>query len=317
MKRLFTSVVVTVCALSALQSARAQGLIWQLPKDPKDVNFTVEYKGTYKLYAPTVDKKDFVPETEAYKWTRFITIRSLKQEKGYYLGKEVPCRWLEISVKTGTEDKNLNPAVDPGKAGQRVYKVLVPESRIFGKPKDENNIFVSLLPVATTADGKPRGYRLIGGLSKEKEADGTVTPKIIGSPEALTVPAVQIYPMISLLQHYRNLTEQPDDAEMVSVGRRRAPAPNFTPETISGDQFTKYTASRKVESRTTRSLNSAVIYQSDRIPTGLLKWTVTIINMKKDTGQTTSEFTNASKIVCDMKVTQISYGDAAAEIVDF
>jgi len=290
---LFCAAVLTcLCAVAPERQAAAQGLIWQLPKDE---NFSVLYEGTYtQKDAPDADGVEKQPIV----WTRHLMVKSLGREKGIYRGREVGCRWIELIVRTGEYDSNRQgDPIDTGPAGKRVYRVLIPESRIIGDTQDAQTIFVSLLPIAETADGKIQGVKKIG------QSD----------PVRMKVPVLQVYPILSLLHHYRTLTPATGTSTF-TIEERRAPQTQYAKRTLTTDEYQQYTAERHVESRTRRATNNAVLFRSAEVPTGLLSWEVTVLHEGKDAGQGRDEFQTITEITTKLKVTKISYGDAQSEL---
>ena len=274
-----------------LQAAHAQGLIWRLSKEE---NFSVLYQ--------TQQPPGGNAEAANGRWTRELQVKSLKREKGYFNGEEVDCRWLEFVLRMGEYDSNRQgDPIDTGPAGRRIFKVLVPESRIVGKTRDADGIFVSMIPVATTQDGKIQGFKQIGR----------------SAPVRMKVPVLQVYPLLTLLHHYQTLTLQPGQKSF-QIGVRRAPQTRYTPQTLSPDQYKKYTAQRLIESRTRQVTNRAVISlcEPDRVPTGLLAWEVTVTHKAKDAGQKRSEFQKVAEVTSRMVAKEISYGDAQSLLPD-
>ena len=157
----------------------AQGLIWSLPEQE---GTWVRYEGEYKQveFRPGVATGD-----QTFNWRRNVTIKSLvtpdAHKTAMYRGKQVTCRWIEIKVETG---KPGEQGLDTGPGGARLYKVLIPEARIFGtlinnNSVDADGIPVSFLPII-------RGYRKLGNRKEEQ----------------IKTKVLQIYPAISLLKHY-------------------------------------------------------------------------------------------------------------------
>ena len=176
-RRMFLGMVVFTLLFFAAsrRTASAQGLIWKLPAEEK---CTVVFEGKLKQTEKTDDAGPPII------WSRKLIIKSLKKMKGYYDNKEVDCRLLEISVITG---ENIDGQIETGPAGKRIYKILVPESKIVGDTVDADKIFVSMIPIARNRKGEIMGIRKIGNAKQQR----------------IKSPALQVYPILTLLRHYR------------------------------------------------------------------------------------------------------------------
>ena len=244
---------------ASVGSAQAQGLIWTLPPDGSEVR----YEGTYSY----VDRRPGSSVGEIDPWIKHLWIRSVGAKMAEYKGETVPCRWIEIKVVTGrvTED-----GLDPGPAGARLYKILVPETAVVGKLVDDEQIPVSMIPIVV-------GYRKFG--------DGPVM--------SITSKVLQVYPLISLLQHYKQLKSETGQAE--------------NPGIRLGDvQAVEYTGEMKVESRRSRSHNTGVLWRSRDVPFGVAKWTVKILLEAKGEAESRSEFKPVSEITVEMQAHEIA-----------
>jgi len=172
----FTRLIVLtgLLALGFCETARAQGLILNLPKD-----------GAWVRFEGTVKQVEFRPEAPegdiSMEWIEHLTIKSVGREEAVHNGKKVPCRWVEIKVLTG---KPSESGVEPGPVGERIYKVLVPEERVIGEVADAEKIPFSYLDIV-------KGFRKMGG---------TVTPIPVGSRG--TEGVFQVYPLVGPLMHY-------------------------------------------------------------------------------------------------------------------
>ena len=236
--------------LSAALPAHAQGLVWSLPEDGD----WVRYEGTYSqlVRRPNSPQGDLQLE-----WRRYLTIKSVGEEMAEYNGEMQPCRWLEFKTETG---KTTEGVLDAGPGGIRMYKVLVPESAIRGTVNepvgDGRELFVSYLPVV-------KGYRRLGDEPAQEMESGVF----------------QIYPLVSLMRHYRNLAPEGDQLS-VSV-----PAGDVQAQLYKGD-LTMETTSR-------RSSNSCDLYRSDEIPFGVARWEATTTAETKGTIDLRSAFEEA------------------------
>jgi hypothetical protein len=262
-----------VVCLSSL-SAQAQGLIWKLPP----VGHWVKYEGTFKQYETQFDSGDGEPLT----WSRHMWIKSLDAEQAEFKGRTVECRWVEIKIQTGGTSA---AGVDTGRVGERIYKVLIPEESVIGHWRDSENIPVEYLPIV-------KGYRKI--------SDVDATPKVI------TTPMLQVFPMVSLVRHYKDMTRS-ETPENVKIGTGNGP---------KDLPCTKLTGSIQQESKTRRILHETTLFRSDDddVPFGLAKWTVKITQDEKGSVEPRTEFENATEITVEMTA-QDSGVDATSDLV--
>lgn len=257
-------------------TASAQGLIWKLPED----GTWVEYEGEYSQidFRPNSAQGDLKPEP----WKRLLKISSVGQEMAEYNGKMQQCRWIELDVVTG----RLNAGViDPGPAGSRIYKVLVPESKVISNTTDQDGIPVSIIPIV-------KGYRKIG------EGDVKLIPLDKDSKSGV----LQIYPVISLLRHYKTLdsaSDQPVDAE---IG-----IPDVTAKRSSSIY--------KMESLFNRSTHTAAIWRSDDVPFGLARWEVKVLREEKGSTEPRTAFNKVSEFSIKMKARETG-SDAQSKIAE-
>ena len=172
--RVQTAFLGLAIAISGVQSASAQGLIWELPEDGKSIH----YSGTYKH---TEERPDSSEGALTLQWDRQLWIKSVGTETARFKGQEVPCRWIEIKVVTG---KPTDEGIDPGLVGARVYKVLVPEPAIRGQLLDDQQIPVAAIPII-------RGFRRFG------ESD----------VKAIESGILQVYPLITFIPHLRAMDQ--------------------------------------------------------------------------------------------------------------
>jgi len=263
----------------------AQGLLWKLPSD---VNFSIEYYGTFTQKDISAGVAGAAPKPIV--WQREIIVKSLKQEQGYYNGQAVKCRWIEISVRTG---ELFEGDIDTGPAGKRVYKVLVPQSKVVNSTVDSDKIFVSMIPIARDKDGKIMGVKKIGN-SKAKR---------------ITSPVLQVYPILTLLQHYRSLKPVPA-VEAITIAKQQ----------VSSDNYKKFTASRVIESRSSRSESTATLYFVDNpqlVPTRLAKWKVIVVHKSKDASQNRdSAFKPTIEFTVEMTARTVTRGNVTSDLPD-
>ena len=247
--------------------ASAQGLIWSLPEDGS----WVRYEGTYTIVKARPDSDDGDLEL---KWSRRLTISSVGSETRTVDGKETACRWVELKLETG---RSTAEGVDTGKFGTRVYKVLIPENRVIGKIVDEDDIPVTFLPIV-------EGYRKMG--------DRPV--------KAVKGKVLNIYPMISLLAHYRDFKQTGEKADSIDV-----PLGAVSARTFQGKQI--------VKTRISRSSNTAELALSDEVPFGPAKWTVTVIREEKDAVAEADAYQKTSTTTISMEAVEKGSG-ARSEI---
>jgi hypothetical protein len=263
---LLAGFAVVGCGWAAPNAAFAQGLLWNLPPD----GTWVRYEGEYT----EVNTRETVEENETLQWVRHVWLKSVGQTEAEYNGKMVSCRWIEIKVITGKESDGV---LDPGPVGASIYKVLVPESEVTGRVVDEDEIVVSFIPIV-------QGWKVLGQ----------------GEPQPLSGQVLQIYPVVSLLMHYRALepvSASPVDPE-VGIGP-------ITAEHVKGVS--------EMENRSFRSTNTGELWRSDEVPFGLARWSVTITREEKSASQPRSEFQLRSRITESMKA-QETGTDAQSEL---
>ena len=256
--------LLTGLVLTFAGSAQAQGLIWSLPEDGK----WVRYEGTY---TQTVKRPESTQGDLTLTWRRYLTIKSVGREEREYQGKSQACRWIEIKTETG---KTTEGVLDAGPGGIRMYKLLVPESAIQGQISqtvgEGREIFNAFIPAV-------EGYRRIGDEPAQK----------------LTAGVFQLYPLVSLLRHYRQL----DAGEPSNV---TVPAGSF--------QSTNYSGQMVMETPGYRSTNSCVMNRSDEFPFGVVKWTATTKDETKGTAEERSAFTESVTLTEEMQAVSIGEG---------
>ena len=257
-----------VC-LVVSQSASAQGIIWNLPEDGSLVHYEGEYHQR-EVQPGSIDLE--------MKWNRRLTIKSVGKEDAEYRGQTVPCRWIEMKLQTGRPDEQT-ATIATGTVGERIYKVLVPESAVIGQTRDSEGLPVTYLPIV-------RGYRKIN----TKDA----------TPKEITSKVLQIYPIISLVRHYRRMTRG-NVPESVLVGQEKV-------------DTTKRTGKFVQESRNDRVTHESSLYLSESVPFGLAKWSVKITQEAKGEVEPRSEFQFVSEITVDMTARRIE-GNARSELV--
>ena len=260
------------CVIATLSNTvQAQGLLWSLPPD----GHFVQFEGKFT-------QRDEQPETDAgnvtVEWLRQISIKSVGKEDALFNGKMVPCRWIEFKSVTG---KQSEAGIDagPNQEGVRIYKVLIPEHAIVGRVAqdgsvtDDDTIPISVIPIV-------RGVRKVAG----------------NQPTPLRGRALQIYPMISMLLHYPKLET---DGEEPALGTILTPA---AAPLFQGGNSKKDNGRLVMESRTSRSTNTAQLWLSKDVPFGIAKWTITMVRETKETSDMRDAFAIASTVTIEMSV---------------
>lgn len=251
-----------VCVLAVIVcpgDVFAQGLLFNLPDDGSGV----EYEGT-------LTQADGPNDQNPLSWSCELSIKSVGKEQAEYNGTLQACRWIEIKTLTG---KSGAAGIDPGPVGSRIYKILVPESRIIGDWQDSDGIPNDMIPIV-------RGFRRLG----EEEI------------QPISTPALRIYPTISMLTAYK-------EPEVVAT--------SDVPETlVQGRSFTakRMRGKMTMESHKVRSTNQAEFWVADDIPFGLARWIVTISTDVKDSAAPISEFKPLIVKKMDMKLRRIRTG---------
>ena len=268
--RLVGSIVLALCFMAS--AASAQGLLWKLPEGEKT---WCRYEGTYQQ---TVRRPGSTEGDLKLEWVRHLTLKSLGKEDGMYKGETVPCRWIEIKLLTGHVNEGV---VDAGPGGNRIYKLLVPESEIRGTVTEtlpeKREMFVSFIPVV-------KGYRKIGD-----------------EPAALIEGGVfDLYPMISYLRHFRDL-ESTGDEEVVQT-----PLKDMSGKLSRGTIVS--------ETPTLRTTTATEMYRSDEAPFGLAKWTAKINTESKQSTAARTTFIASTEIIETMSLNAVG-DDAESELI--
>ncbi|QDT16432.1 hypothetical protein [Alienimonas californiensis] len=258
---------VTVARLSAAACAAllfaapapAGGLVWNLPEPGTQVRHEGSYTQTL------TDEQNQVTTVER---RRQITLRALEAETATVDGEQVPARWLEIVSETGAPGER---GLETGPAGRVLYKVLVPESGVIGRPADDNGIPQAFLPVI-------RGWKQVGN----------------GEPTEYG-PVLRAYPTLTLLKEY-------EPAELTEEGAAAADTP--------AGQFegTRYQGRVVEESDRARVTNVGQFVVSPDVPFGPAQWEVTLTRESKDLSEPRDAYRETSKTVVRMSVAEISAG---------
>ncbi len=258
-----------VCCFPAAAPSCAQGLIFNLPED----GIGIEYEGT--LVQETVRSE--LPEgREVLTWSRELSIKSVGREDAEYDGVVQPCRWIEIKVVTGKPEAG---GIDTGPAGARIYKVLVPESRVSDTASDASAIPNSVLPIV-------KGYRRLGEESVEQ----------------ISSHGLVVYPTLCLLANYEDPSVVSRSEVVESVGGRES----FDTQHLKGETVR--------ERPVARSTNAGEFWVSSEIPFGLAGWSVRVVREEKGSTEERSGFRQVSTVSSDMKVREI-ISSAETELV--
>ena len=163
--------------------------------------------------------------------------------------------------------------------------MLIPEEAVIGHWRDAQDIAVEYLPII-------KGYRKI--------SDVDATPKVI------TTPTLQIFPMVSLIRHYKDMVKS-DTPESIAIGTGNGP---------KDVPSTKLTGTMTQESKTRRIMHETTLYRSDDddVPFGLSKWTIKITHDEKGSVDPRTEFENATEITVEMTARD-SGVDATSDLV--
>jgi hypothetical protein len=259
----------------------AQVLIWSLPKAD---GAWVRFEGTYRQTRarPTTNAGE-----EVLEWRSELTISAVGSETVEVTGQgdadteaqpgltnEVPCRWVEF--KTVIKPNGLEKQLGPG--DQFIYKVLIPEHRVIGKPVDDDNIPVTFLPII-------KGWRKVG----------------LRDAVPVTEKALAVYPTVAPVTYYPDLKAEGEEPEQVQVGGEAVAARVFK-------------GTRVVLQRTTnRSTNVGTLWRSDEVPFGLARFQVSVTLEEKEIAAPVDEFKRTSLIEVDMAV--VATGDDARSVL--
>jgi hypothetical protein len=264
-RRHLSGLIFATSLILAGSSASAQGLLYSLPEDGTGVRYEGEYKQLVK-------RPNAVEGDTTITGTQRLRIASVGKEDAEFRGKTEPCRWIEFKIQTGRKKEG---DIDAGPGSVRIFKVLIPESAVRGtitEPLGGNReVYVSFLPIV-------KGFRKIG----DEEA------------QPIDPPVFQVRPVLTQLQHYRNLMPEGSPEEL------QVTAGTFRSQLFKG--------SAVAESQSQRSTNTAEIYRSDAVPFGLVKWTAKTVTEEKPTTATRAEFVVTNEITEEMTATEVLNG---------
>lgn len=261
--------VAAVCCFPAAAPSCGQGLIFSLPEDGTGI----EYEGTV---VQEMVRAELPEGKKVLSWRRELTIKSVGREDADFRGEIQPCRWIEIKVVTGTAGAS---GIDTGPAGARIYKVLVPESRVSGAAADENSIPNSMLPIV-------KGFRRLGE----------------DSVEEINSRGLVVYPTLCLLANYEDPDVVARSESVESVGGRES----FDSRHLKGVAVRERSDSR--------STNAGEFWVSQDVPFGLAGWSVRVTREIKGSTEPRSQFRQISMVTSDMKVRE-TFGSAESELI--
>ena len=257
-RQISSGVCLFLCLLGT--PAFAQGLLFFVPEDKTGI----EYEGTVEQ---TMVRPDIAEGKESTIKAREMSIKSVGREDAEFQGTVQPCRWIEIKIVTGTAGE---AGIDPGPVGARIYKVLVPESKIIPDADDAQAVPNITLPIV-------KGYRRTG----ESQV------------QTLTSNALGIYPTVSQLINYPG-------QEIVAASespQTKATNMSFNAKHIRGRHV--------MESTDTRSTNEGHFWVTPEVPFGLVRWEVVVTREKKETTATRDSFREVETTRTVMSVKRI------------
>ena len=241
-------------------SCPAQGLIFSLPEDGTGI----EYEG--QIIQETV-RSELEDGRETLTWNSELSIKSVGREDAEYNGKIQPCRWVEIKLVTGTAEAS---GIDAGPAGARIYKVLIPESKVIDTPVDAEAIPNTVLPIV-------QGFRRLG----EEQV------------EPITSRGLVMYPTMCLLANYETPILVSRSESITNI----AGIQSFDSRHMKGETVR--------ERRNSRSTNIGEFWVSEDVPFGLVAWSVTVSRESKGSTEDRDKFRPVGSVKSDMRVRQI------------
>lgn len=291
------------CLFSAPGQVFAQGLVWSLPED----GTWVRYEGTYRnkefkagatdgpleiefrseLTIKSVGRAE-LPNTVTVSKT--VTVLENGREKKVIVEEQqsqtFSARWLEFKSVVGRESAE---GTQSGPFGTRIYKVLILESAIIGKPVDATGIPVRFIPII-------EGYRKIGQ----------------GAVEKVKERVLAVHPSLSLVTFYPDLAASGEAAPLaLATG-------NVSAQLFKGTSVTN-------SSDITNS-NTAELWLASDVPFGMAKFVVTAKQSEKvvkasakvadgKAAAAVVEYVPVSEIVSEMVVVETGK-DARSEIAE-
>lgn len=272
--RLVVAVVSCVIAWCSAATSQAQGLLWSLPED----GAIVEYSGKYRNKQERPGRNEGPLELE---WDSRLTIQSVGKETAEVDGVSTECRWIEFKVVTGKASKKgveADSGIDAGPHGITIYKVLVPENRIKGQLKDDDQLPVTFIPIV-------KGYRKIG-----QQPAQPVQEKVLS-----------FYPLLGLFANYLDLEPEGDEADL--------DLPNLG--TVKAQQMK---GTLKLQNKTSKSENTGEIWLSSEVPFGWAKYHVKLVRQEKDITASETDFAPAAEIEVEMTAVKKEMSGAKSEL---
>lgn len=257
MSHLRQTILIASFALLASADVFGQGLLFYLPEDKTGI----EYEGTIEQ---TTIRPDLAEGKEVMTKAREMSIKSVGREDAEFEGVMQPCRWIEIKVVTGDAGE---AGIDPGPVGSRIYKVLVPESKIIDRPVDSQSVPNITVPIV-------RGFRRTG--------ESSIQP--------LRTNALGIYPTVCQLMNY----PEPEVIAASEQPETKAANLSFTAKHMRGQHV--------MESPESRSTNEGHFWVTQEAPFGLIRWEVVVTREKKETTATRDKFAEVETTRTTMSV---------------
>lgn len=256
----FRRVLMAAVVAVSCGTVSAQGLLFNLPQDGTGV----EYEGEISYVSI---RADIAEGKETITKAREMSIKSVGREDAQFEGVVQPCRWVEIKVVTGNAGE---AGIDPGPVGSRIYKLLVPESKVIATDSDENGIPNVVLPIV-------KGWRRSG--------ESEVRP--------ITSKAIAFYPTICQLANY----PEPEVIAEVETPQTKAANMSFTAKHLKG-RFV-------MERPESRSINEGHFWVSSEVPFGLARWEVTVTREQKESTAPRESFQEVASTTSTMSVRKL------------
>lgn len=276
MNRLFGQIfLLTAVLISWTATVSAQGLLWSLPED----GTVVKYVGKYKHKQERPDNNAGALELE---WDSELIIQSVGQEDAEFAGTMQPCRWIEIKLVTGkpsAKGVEAGATIDAGPNGTRIYKVLIPESRVTGQLRDSQGLPVTFIPIV-------KGVRKIGKRDVEP-----IGQKVLAS-----------FPTLGLFANYADMASEGDESELDLPG-------------IGSVKSQMMKGTLKLQNSTSKSENVGEIWLSADVPFGWAKYHVKLTRESKDITAPETDFAPAAEIEVEMVAVEKNTG-AKSELGD-
>jgi len=203
-------------------------------------------------------------------------VKSVGKEDAAYKGEVTACRWVEIKVQTGRIDQGT---IDTGTAGERIYKVLVPEKSVIGSFTNAKGLHVPHLPIV-------KGFRKIDGKDPQ--------------PKPIKTGILQVFPVVTLLRDFKELEEAPG-GETLQVG----------PDSV---EIREYKGAAEQESLTDHFTHEVKFYRSKQVPFGLARFTIAMTQERKAEAEPRTAFKKVSEISVEMAAREVG-AEAKSELI--